>query len=176
MRVYHNEERVHIMGKFIDIFLINVYNICIDVNQYNAESRYIGVNNFKIDHREINALGCPTQPQNPQEANKFYSDLYYFSRMNDYTEMVKELISQNKPMILSVYTYKQSDMINLMATTCGFATDTPIEKPEQSGVGFYHYHPGDAFFVLVPIEKGSKKYRPHAFFSELDFTTWIKYR
>lgn len=73
----------------------------------------------------------------------------------------------------SIYSYSQSDVMKVMDIV-GYSLETPSLKPERTYPGFWHYH--SACYIDVPVHKGTKKYRPHAFFSLLDFTPWLAYQ
>ncbi len=60
-------------------------------------------------------------------------------------------------------------------TLIGFSSSTPITKPELHNGGLWYYHSKDNYFVDVPVKKGTKKYRPHAFFYNLDVSTWLNF-
>lgn len=82
----------HFSSSKIDQAFLNKLSKYVDVDLYNGKPRYRG--NVKIKVRGDSFIFNYTQTGSRNPANKFYSDLYYFSRINDFTEMVKEWISQ----------------------------------------------------------------------------------
>ena len=82
--------------------------------------------------------------------------------------------------VASIYSHNESSIINVLSQPhIGFASSTPISKPEAHNGGLYHYHPADKFSISIPFLKNgkevTKKYRPHALFFNLDVTYWLAY-